>query len=210
LVGNPELSQGIEIISQSLSSLTKLKTLSLKFSGFTTQNRASIQTLSSSLQQLRDLKTLSLSAVFCNLDDQSIDILLEGFKSLTSLQLDITYNKEVTNEGIKSLMKGLSSCPSLKDLELVLKDNNVDVEALGIIARGLQQMSGLYSFDMVFRSNNQPSEGDGVEILVDAIQNLTSLRKVHLQLGKVDIVKKRIGQMKHNKTVTTSFQVQYG
>jgi len=206
--GHSKLLQGIELVSEGIVFFTQLKSLSLDFTCCPGKKYTTIETFSYNLQKLKGLKELNLNfAIYRFLKDEDFPLLAQGLETLKDLiSLTINLNQvQLTNEGLKSLVSSFPGLLQLAHLTLKLHCNKTDGDALKIIARGLQSLSSLYSFNLLFFPLSSSNYNEGFEVLCETLQHLPSLKEIHFEANTTEFAGEKIRSLERVKCLTAKW-----
>jgi len=153
-----KMTQELLSIFESLKNSKSLESLQIQFNLCPEITQDDLKDLSRCLKNLAFLKQIQLKIFNCPmiLNDECLENVSAVFKDLPSLESIVLYMSrfsdfmEVTDQGMKSLGKGLNELKSLKKLELSFDKCNITNEGLNHLSEGLKKLNSLSFFHINF------------------------------------------------------------
>jgi len=153
-----KMTQELLSIFESLKNLKSLESLQIQFNLCPEITQDDLKDLSRCLKNLAFLKQIQLKIFNCPmiLNDECLENVSAVFKDLPSLESIVLYMSRfsdfmgVTDQGMKSLGKGLNELKSLKKLELSFDKCNITNEGLNHLSEGLKKLNSLSFFHINF------------------------------------------------------------
>ncbi|KAL4466876.1 hypothetical protein ABPG74_010473 [Tetrahymena malaccensis] len=177
-----------ELLCQSIQSLSKIKKLSLFLHENKILNEGQqiiFETLSKHKCDLTNL-TLDFSANTMNIETcNSLSKLITSKQQISQLELILQFNN-IKSEGLQKISQALPSLFKLKSLSLDLKGNSLDSKGIEYLSQNLKELYQLKDLNLDIRQNEQIGD-QGLEKLSNAIEQLTMIQSIKLNLRKCSI-----------------------
>ena len=111
--------------------------------------------------------------------------MLKNKDHLRNLGMDLAAN-QIGNESLKQLVGYIGVLPSLASLALNVSSNKISSEGLADFSKGLKELKTLQNLIIFLDSNRFPNSGS-IEMLIESIESLSSLKSIFLDLSSCQL-----------------------
>jgi len=191
----PIYSESHRVFAESLGYLEALKTLKISMKD---QDHLSIGILRSFIKALERLESLEVLDFDCFLENNEAEDLSEGIKkiskSLKNLQINLSRNPKITNQGMEKILKSLKELNGLETLTLNLKNCTISQHNMSTLASSIEVLKGLKKFTLSIGSTRTNSLGPGlsskgpcINLLSHCLSRLMNLSTLELNFFSIGI-----------------------
>jgi len=183
---------GIKMLAEGMSGLTKLKKLILDFSDTQVQDNG-IKYIAGAASKLKELTTLSFDfhGKFTNLFDlmnstnyggpKSVANSICELKKLTNLTLIFSgFSCKINDDNLEHLTNAIKKSNKWESLTLIFHENISTDKGLRHLASTLEKLTQLISLNLSFYWGNGKITDEGIKILSASFQGLSNLTSLSL------------------------------